>query len=394
MFRRSTPAYALATVLILMSVILFAAGSMITVSTLESKISRSEQEGTRAYYVAEAGVQDALWRLNNTNAYSDALVTGTLNATYTATDEPASGEGYVVTLTTDPALGAGYAVVDVTGTYNDGYITASRKIRTKVFQGTVTSPVGANAVFAGGNLSITNGSGALTIHNGDVYGVSSFSANNTNVNMSGGNINTLGNAIINGGNVLYNQLYAANYPPAPTAISAPGIDFSYYATHYNTYYTANQFQNLFSGNAVTVNLPGPVTYVDGSVNLQVAAKNDTLNVTGMLVINGSFSVTSAASGFKMNIIDPGNGKSGLFARTSCSIGIGTFNVNGIMFSAGNLSVTNTNVMTVNGGIFSGSNIALNTGVSMDIIYNATRVARAFGAGGALNVQVEHWEEEY
>lgn len=58
---RRQPGYALATILILLGVAMFSGAAIVTVSTLESKISASQKEGLDAYYVAEAGIESSLW---------------------------------------------------------------------------------------------------------------------------------------------------------------------------------------------------------------------------------------------------------------------------------------------------------------------------------------------
>ena len=57
--------FALATTLVLLGVVLIGAGSILTISRIEARISRSQKESLQAYYVAEAGVQNAIWQINH-----------------------------------------------------------------------------------------------------------------------------------------------------------------------------------------------------------------------------------------------------------------------------------------------------------------------------------------
>ena len=377
---------------------MFGAGAVVTISTLESKISRSQQEGTTAYYVAEAGIKDALWRINTTSAYSTAILNGTLNVTYSASNVPASGQGFTVTMMTDATKGAGYATVDVTGTSNNGTFIAKRRIKTNVFQGSSSSSIGQNAFFGGGALSITNGSSSLQFSNGGLYSSGAVSINNATVNLGSFEINAVGSYSANpSSTVTAGAIHSSNNPPAPSNISTPSFDFTYYSTHYNTRYTNTQFQNLFcSSCGSTVTLPGPVTYVTGAVSLPNSARNKTLNVTGMLIINGNFTINGAVSNFRGNFTDPGNGKSGLFIRSNGSFSNGTWNINGVLYASGSLSLSvgSSQSMTVNGAIVAGGATSINTGLSTTWTYNNTRATATLGAGAPSSVEVQHWEEEY
>lgn len=386
--------YALATVVILLGVAMFGAAAIVTISRLESKISRSQQEGVSAYYVAEAGVQDALWRLNTNTAYSDALQNGTLNISYSANNVPTTGQGFSVSLTADAAAGGGHGIIDVTGTSNNGDFIAKRHIRINVFQG-ADSAIGQNAFFASGSVTITNGSSVLNFTNGGLYTSGNVSINSARVNTGSNDINAVGTYSANpGSTVTTNAIHASNYPPAAAAIGAPTFDFVYYSTHFNNKYTAAQFQALFS--TPTVTLPGPVTYISGAVSLGNWAKNKTLNVTGMLIINGNFTVNGSVSGFVMNVSDPGNGKSGLFSSGATSISQGNWTINGLLYSAGSLSVSlgASQNMTINGAFVAGGTVSLNTGLTTNLTYNDSRATATLGAGTAAALQVEHWEEEY
>ena len=394
--------YALATVLILMGVMLFGVGAIITVSTLESKISRSHQEGARAYYVAEAGIVDALWRLNNTANYKAALKAGTFNSTfnYTATNTPATNQRFSVSFA---STAANYATVTVLGYSNNGSFEAQRKISTDVFVGPAPGPTEGNAIMSGGTLDIDNGSASVVISGGDVYATGKQSTgvginiDKATVNIGSKDFNSPRSYVVNGGTVTNGTIHASNFPVAADEITIPGIDFSYYSSHCGSYcYTSSSFQNRIANASSSVSFPGPITYVSGDVNLGNSwAKNKTINITGMLVINGSLTTSGSTKGLVINVTQPsGGGGSGVFLRSNMNNGGGTWNVNGVLYASGTMTFTKTEAVSIQGALIAGDTVTLNTGLQFNLTYQSGRVTPVFGAGEPAPVEVKHWEEEY
>jgi|GEM_PF-4470928 len=391
------PAYALATVLVLMGVALFGVGALVTTTNLSAKISRSQLEGTTAYYAADAGMSDAIWRLNNNTTYATALANGTLNVTYSASNVPQSGQGFTVTMKTS-SQGAGYATVTVDATSNNGTFTAKREVQSDVFAGPTNSvTIGNDAVLSGGNFSVT-GSGNVSITNGDIFTNGTATFQQASVSMSPNWIRAVGNYSKTQGTVTDGGVSAANNPPTTAAAVVPGITFSYYQTNNNVSYTATQFTNLIKNANVNITFPGPVTYVNGSVGLTSSiAKNKNITITGLLVINGNFSMSSGISNLTMNVNDPGNGLSGIIISGNGSISSGNLNINGLVYAAGNLSISSVSSLTISGALISPFNMSIAPGGNVNLNYVASRPAAVFNNGStgtAQALQIQHWEEDY
>lgn len=394
------PAYALATILILLGVAMFGAGAIVTISRLESKISRSSQEASTAYYVAEAGVQDAMWRLNNDVTYSGPLADGTLNASYTATNFPATGQNFTVTMVTDSSLGAGYGTIDVVGTSNNGDFTASRHVQTEVFKGSNGVTTNGNAFFSAGKITLTNVTGTLQLNGGGIYSSNNIALSNAKLNTTNSyDINAVGTYTTSSSTVTTRAIHSTNNnPPAATLVPTPSFNFTDYSTSsgYTVKYTPAQFQNLFcNACAATVNLSG-VVYVSGAVSMPNSAKNKTLNMNGMLVIAGNFTVPSSVTTFTVNVTDPGTGKSGIFVSGATSISVGNWTINGVMYTAGNttFALGSSQGLTINGALISGGTTTINASIGTSITYNDTRVSATVGNGPATALELQHWEEEY
>src|SRR5690606_751012 len=128
----------------------------------------------------------------------------------------------------------------------------------------------------------------------------------------------------------------------------------------------------------TINFAGPVTYLDGSINFGNWANNKTLSITGMLVRNGSVSMN--ASSFRVNVTDRGNGKSGIFLIGSMNWSHGRWDLDGVLYLAGSLSVTNPGRIDIDGAMVVAGSTSMNLGQPMNINYNPTRIAATLSGG--------------
>lgn len=395
--------YALATILILLGIALFGASALITVSTLESKISLSEKEGVTAYYVAEAGVENAQWKLENT--YTNQLANGSLNnVTYTLNNLPESGDSFTVILNSTTSQGAGTGTIDVVGTSNNGSFTASRHITDTVFQGQPTTTIGTNAVLTSSTFTV-NTATALNVSNGNLYSTGSINLNSVTANLGTNRFQTQGtygatNSTINSGG--YND--QTHSPPASQTV--PGFDFSTCTTTTggvnclaaradSGYYSNTNFQNAIKNGGSSITFNGPVTYVDGDVTMSGASfGGKTITVKGILVINGNWNVSpTSASSLTTNL--DSNGKGGIFVKNGFTNQKMTYTINGLLYTAGAINISNvTGTISITGALVSTGSISLTSLSTFSVSYNATTVGNTLGGGTPSVIKSNHWEEKY
>jgi Tfp pilus assembly protein PilX len=394
--RNQRPGYALATMLILVGVALFAVGALVAISGLERRISTSQQEGIRSYYVADAGMSDALWQLNTTQTLRDALIAGTLNQTVTRTDKPMAGQGYSIVFASDTSRGQGYGTVTVTATSNNGQFTARRVVTASVFLASSGSVLGESAILAGRDISVTNGSGTLMATDSDLRANRNISFSNSRVMLGAGWLRSVGSIT---GSTLFSQWggrQSSNYPAAATTLSVPVINYADLQSSANASYSSGNFANLLRNGGV-VTLPGPITYINTALTLSNVPAGTVLRVNGILYIGNNFRINaSVGNNLRIEVLDPGNGRAGIIARGSMTFSAGRFAVDGVFHAGGSFSATSLSEFTVNGSVVAASDVAITPGASFSIQRNDTRNAAMFGASGATSdpVQVNHWEEEY
>lgn len=387
--------YALATMLILMGVALFGVGALVTISGLEAKISRSQREGITAYYAADAGIVHSVNKLKTDASLANALRAGTLNHSYTATNVPQSGQGFVVTMATNSARGAGYGTITVEATADNGDFVAKRRVTADVFSAPTSSTLGNVSLVGGGNVSFSNGSSTSQFNNSDVYSSGNITLSSANVNLGTGRFLAVGNYTRSGGSTTNGGINAANNPPAAPSLTVPSVDFSYYQSNANATYSGNAFRNLIQ-NGGTVTFPGPITYVSSNFNLTSVPNNTVVNVTGVLVFAGNFSVSNnVASRMTFNIINPGNNESGILVAGNTAMNGGRWILNGVLYTAGNIALTSVPSFTLNAGMVAAGNLAITTGATFAVNINTSIINSVFNLSNTPSVvEVQHWEEEY
>ncbi len=141
--------------------------------TTEMKISKSIESAKSAYYIAESGVHEALWKLENDPEWRDNFVSEELNPnpegdfwTDSFTRESFGGGSYQVTIS-NISRGRGEIVSVASVPFMDR--KAVRKIKTSVFRG-LEDPTENAAMFSGGlgaNIHLINSH--LIINDGNLF---------------------------------------------------------------------------------------------------------------------------------------------------------------------------------------------------------------------------------
>ncbi len=195
--------------------ILFILGSYFLTFTLtESKISKSQETGTAVYYLGEAGINEATWKLKNDDTTADGDPAWASDFIDAGKNPDAFGNYWSASFARTDALGGSYAVaiqntarargeiiVTATTTFAGGK-TARRVIKTSVFK-SLDSPTEDSGVFSGGaSENITIGATYLKVNKGNL-----FCNNNLNIK-SGAIVKTYDN--LDTVDILEGQVLVAN----------------------------------------------------------------------------------------------------------------------------------------------------------------------------------------
>ena len=171
--KKCQKSYILVSVLIIMTVMIaityFLSDSLFS----ELAISRNQKAAAISFHLAEAGVQEAVWRIQNDPTTRDTFL-HTINGQTNFAHNPAliSGGSYEVTITN---IAEAAATVSATGHYKIGLKSAQRKILVNVTKAAAPPPYNYDGVILTGgstgeeditldviNLNVTNGGSLIS----------------------------------------------------------------------------------------------------------------------------------------------------------------------------------------------------------------------------------------
>lgn len=386
---------ALLVTILLSALSAFFIGSMVS----ESKISSSNRSGVISFYVAESGVEEAIFRVKNDNSYETAFVNGTLNLTFSRNPYLIAGSSYSVSLV---SASPGNVQVTSTGSFQFGATTAQRVIKTKLVKGTNPDPVWPSVLYGSREIDIFASAPDIT---GDLYAVNDLDV------WGFSNVDVIGN-VYAGHNInvwLFSDLdvtgekRSQNYPPPPDPIEMPMIDFdsanpTSLKSLADNIYTQQQFKDLLNANS-NLTLNG-ITYVTGNIDL----KKTQLTVNGMLVADGNIDIGMTWPGWgnpnpTLTITHPDGELSGLFSKSKIKMGVHsrTISIDGLMYCLDEFTTFNfANNLSVNGGIIAGEVNLRNLFSSITFNYDSSRIFPILQLENeeSPTVQIEHWEENY
>ena len=395
---------ALLVTVLLMSLILFSSLYFLNFSLTEKKISHSQAWGAKTYYLAEAGINEMIWKLKNDATYENNFKTNpSWTAEFTRDDPFGVGSGsYKVSITNfDLATGE---IVSTGSIDVGGDKTSYRVIRTSIYKALAGGLEGDLATFGNHNININYSNvnfydgNTYVNHDVDVGGFSEiFFAGDL---MAGHSFDVAFEASTTvAGNI---------YVPYAGKIEIPAIDFNSsdpnsYKNKADIVYDDDDFEDLMWNNQ-TLTLNNDITYVDKDVFLR---GGQTLIVNGILVVEHDFEMGgnecwNDRCGNNIITINNTPGKpAGIIAKHDIDFKqyTGNVNINGLVYASHDVTIDNLAVgddFNVNGAIVAGHDSDFfSTPRVVNIYYNPETFPGIFSSADfSPIITVEHWEEEY
>jgi Tfp pilus assembly protein PilX len=398
---------ALILTILLMSLVLFLSLYLLNFTLTEDRISRSQAWGAKTYYLAEAGIQEMVWKLKNDITYKNNFETNpTWTTSFTRTNPFGANNGsYTVTITNSSLA---HAIITSTGTINiSNGKTSQRVVKTYVYRALGQSGVGNNGGFADGNIDLS--ASMVNFHDGSAHSNNNFIINGistVNVDEDLEAVNQYNKSWFSTVNV-GGEIHSANYPPAAAAIAMPAVDFDSASPNSlinraTVVYTQNEFDTLMKNNQ-TLTLNDPITYVDGDIDIK-GAQNLIVNgllVAGRDIIIGHFLCRGFRCGNNTLTVNHTTGQAaGILAKRKINFELwaGDININGAVYANDQLSLLSFPIgfdFDVTGGLIARKLTITSVWQPLNINYDNTILIEVLGATEFSPViTVEHWEEEY
>jgi len=282
---------ALLTTLIFTFVLVTFGVALLTMTSNDSKLSTLQRESTRAFYLAETGIEKAIWYINFSSDNLDGLSwRGTLHE-----EGENSTEYFDTHFEADEvdANGSTIATLVSTGTVDDGsqFSKGTRAIEVRLIKGVITSPgmTYNHAILTDGDMTLNGG---ISI-SGNIH-ANGFLTNNGIIDFAEG-----GKATAEVG-TNDSDLCSVNNKN----ITPPEIDWAYFERKVNPDYPdIHEGEHLSSegkyygyNTSVEFNTPDELVgihYVDGDVTIKTELKltNATIFATGTITVLGNGDVT-------------------------------------------------------------------------------------------------------
>ncbi len=369
----------------------------------EIKISKIVDTSLQAYYLSEAGIQEAFWKLQNDPEYKNNFETNpNWSASFTRIDSIIPDGSYTVTIENNNLA---QATITSTSTISIYGTQAQRVVKAGVFKALNENPVEGVSVFSNGEIkSIAS---RMQISGGDFF-------SNSNINLklfSEFSTDADAKAVKKIKKDLTSTMrasgeYDEDNPPSPEEIITPQIDFDSsdagsLKSNADYVYTKNEFKNLMDNNP-DLQITG-IVYITGDVTIK---KGHSVTIYGALVSDGSiavgngFSIDPGAAQLKVYKSEEGS-PSGIYSKKNITLGGFSINVyiEGIIYAGGTLKIQD--------GIFENVDVAVEGGViaqdidtfvswnPITITHNQQYINDALGAPLFSQVLfINHWEEEY
>jgi len=436
--------------LLVLSIILFTSSYFISFSLTGSKISMSQANATKAYYLAEAGVEEAIFKLKNDISWKNAF------ETQPTIEDPSCSSWSIPDYERNPALfdkGSYKISVENLGCARAKIISTSmimvgdQKIAQRVIKTEVFKPINVNndisnfSIFTGGsseNITISS-SNPINIHNGNIFSNNKITlqfssevnvdekalANNKIEISKSPNTSYLNAASTCAGNIFEGDC-SEGCPPAE--ISMPSLDFSLYLQASknndcslvrtdggtNCYFSSSEkFEKMLWDNYPNIILNG-VIYVDDDINIR-AGQDMVVNGTLVSGANKDINIGEenawlrsewpyARYGYcNIKIYRPDeNSPSGILAQKKIDIGgwfgtgLESLYIEGLVYGGYEMRFSSINApMEIHGGIAASKFTLSSIWKGIDIYLDPDVIIDTFGSSEySPIISINHWEEEY
>jgi hypothetical protein len=384
---------------ILMLTSLLVSGTyLISVANSENKISQAVLVASKNYYLAETGINEMMWKIQNDTATKNAFIAGTLDEDSSITRNNVFGDSnasyQVSARNTVPAE----AWIIATSSFNINNAISQRVIKTYISQPHGTTPwtyssfSGGQGTQENGNMVFTGSGKVFKITGGNLHSNQIFKIQGCEIEAVNAALTSSNRIDVIGGGQLTLTNSTTQYPVSMKnmlQIDFDSVSPNSWKNRATLKFSEAQF-NALPNNTL---LAG-IIYVDGNANIT----NKNFYLIGVLVASGNINIDNTNKNFILAAGTYVGG--GLLAKNNLGISTnnGSFNATGMLYSAKSFSIYNNNTnFNINGSITAYDVGISGIGTTIDLVFNPNSYVNVIdpinNPVGPV-IQISHWEEQY
>ncbi len=397
--------------ILLMSVVFFLGLYFLSFSLTEKRISQGQAKGVKTYHLAEAGIEEMIWRLKHNSSYKNNFEGDSDWSQSFSRTSPFGGNGsYSVSINnTGLAQGNIEAVGSITGPAGN---TSQRVVRTTVYKAIASSTeVDDYALFSDNDIDIVLSKVDIptsSVHANHDVDVSGFGTE-LNIENDLEAVNRFEEsswATVNvGGEISDSYTYA----PAPGELEMPSVSFSdpgdpkALENRADIIYTESEFENLLNNSdGGSLTLDSDITYVDGDIII-----NDDVDLTinGLLVADGDMKLGDTCwflfccgDYTQITVNHSSSSPAGLIANGNIRFDfcVTSSDVSGVVYATKDITITDfSDHVNFRGGMYARNIGVFSIWQANSMEFNGEIVDDSLETTEfSPVVTVEHWEEEY
>ena len=392
--------YVLATITIIIAILFLMVFYFLSFIVTDSKLAHSQNLATETYYLAEAGINEALWKIKNDPTWQTSFKTNPTWSESLLRNNPFIPNSYY--LVSIDNTGLAEAEISSVAVITTDRASTQRIVKTKVFQATSESAIDDVVMYT--DDSMTYFGANLEVQTGSIFTNNDIEANFYSILDIAGDASAVDQINVSWTSSLEAAtLNADNYPPAPETIAMPGIDFdsadpNSYKNLADNIYTSSEFDDLLDGTSNLI-IDG-ITYVTGNIDIK---KGHNLTVNGMLVADGNINLGTSFWPFWVSNPDlfvnsNGSDPSGIITKRKIVFGFFSddIQIDGLVYAADEIIISS--IFTgygLNGGLYTRNLSVYDFWAPLNINYDQAIISRGLGPPETSPIiNIEHWEEEY
>jgi len=436
--------------LLILSIILFTSSYFISFSLTGSKISLSQVNATKAYYLAEAGAEEAIFKLKNDVSWKNAFETQPTIAdpnclSWSIPDYekiPALFDQGSYKINIENLGCARAKITSISTIIVGGQKVAQRMIKTEVFKSiNVNNNISNFGIFTGGsseNITISSAD-PFNVHNGSIFSnnkikLQFWSKVNVDEKALANNKIDISSwpfiSYLNASSICANNICEGDCSEGcpPARISMPSLDFNLYSQasknndcslirtdgETDCYFSSSEkFEKMLWDNYPNIILNG-VIYVNGDINIR-AGQDMVVNGTLVSGANRDINIGEENAWFRsewpyvrygycgIKIYRPNeNSPSGILAQKKINIGgwfgtgLESLYIEGLIYSGHEMKISSVNSpIEIHGGVATSKFTLSSMWNGIDIYLDSDVIIDTFGGSEYSSViSINHWEEEY